>query len=69
MARVISEVYPLETDDRPQDLSHVVSEGSEDSMAEERDKSMFGRQTLSYRGRNLCLVGGHHLIEGGVHVW
>ncbi len=43
MARIITEVYPLETDDKPDELSHVVSEGSDDSMAEEREKSMFGK--------------------------
>lgn len=43
MARIITEVYPLKDTEEPQDLSHVVSETSEDSMAEEKEKSMFGK--------------------------
>ena len=43
MARIITEVYPLKDTEEPHDLSHVVSEVSEDSMAEEKEKSMFGK--------------------------
>ena len=42
MARIITEVYPLPEREEPADISHVVSEGSEDSMAEDKEQSMFG---------------------------
>lgn len=43
MARIITEMYPLKDTDEPEDISHVVSEVSEDSMAEEKERSVFGR--------------------------
>lgn len=44
MARIITEMYPLrDVEEPPGDISHVVSEESEDSMAEEKEKSMFGK--------------------------
>ena len=44
MARIISEVYPLrDVPEPPGDVSHVLSEVSDDSQAEERDKAMFGK--------------------------
>lgn len=46
MARIVTELYPLrDTDEAPGDLSHVVSDTSLDSMAEEKEQSMFGKIT------------------------
>ncbi|XP_052767112.1 protein TALPID3-like isoform X2 [Mya arenaria] len=59
MARIISEVYPLrDAEEPPAELSHVVSEGSEDSMAEEREKSMFVMESIGHRGMQLFVDTG-----------
>lgn len=58
MARIIAEVYPLKETEEPQDLSHVVSEASEDSMAEEKEKSMFVMDTIGHRGMQLFVDVG-----------
>ena len=42
MARIVTEIYPLPERAEPAEISHVVSEGSEESYAEDRAESMFG---------------------------
>ncbi|KAL4237536.1 hypothetical protein ACF0H5_002250 [Mactra antiquata] len=59
MARIITEVYPLKDVEPPGDISHVVSEISEDSMAEEKEKSMFVMDTIGHRGMQLFVDAGH----------
>lgn len=58
MARIISEVYPLKDTEEPHEISHVVSESSEDSMAEEREKSMFVMDSIGHRGMQLFIDAG-----------
>ncbi|XP_053401553.1 protein TALPID3-like isoform X2 [Mercenaria mercenaria] len=59
MARIITEVYSLKDTEEPHDLSHVVSETSEDSMAEEKEKSMFVMDTIGHRGMQLFIDAGY----------
>ena len=42
MARIITEIYPIPEREEPADVSHIVSEGSEESFAEDKEQSMFG---------------------------
>ena len=42
MARIITEIYPIPEREEPADVSHIVSEGSEESIAEDKEQSMFG---------------------------
>lgn len=42
MARIITEVYPLPEREEPAEISHVVSEESEESYAEDKQQAMFG---------------------------
>ncbi|XP_052275900.1 TALPID3 protein-like isoform X2 [Dreissena polymorpha] len=58
MARIITEVYPLREHDEPAEISHVVSETSEDSMAEEKEKSMFVMDAIGHRGMQLFIDTG-----------
>ena len=51
MARIITEIYPLPEREEPADVSHIVSEGSEDSIAEDKEQSIFGKSLhLSRKG-------------------
>ena len=43
MARIITEIYPIAEREEPADVSHIVSEGSEDSIAEDKEQSIFGK--------------------------
>ena len=43
MARIITEIYPIPEREEPADVSHIVSEGSEESIAEDKEQSIFGK--------------------------
>ena len=59
MARIITEMYPLKDKEEPAELSHVVSETSEDSMAEEKEQSMFIMDSIGHRGMQLFIDAGY----------
>jgi len=61
MARIITEIYPLRDNEQPAEISHLVSEDSEDSMAEEKEQSMFGKLSLFNRTR-LILVAHEYMV-------
>ena len=48
MARIITQLDPP-VDREQRDISHVVSEGSEESYAEDKGESLFGRVQLVFR--------------------
>ncbi|KAL3874047.1 hypothetical protein ACJMK2_037111, partial [Sinanodonta woodiana] len=41
MAQIITELFPLRQHEEPPEISHVVSEESEESMAEDKEEAMF----------------------------
>ena len=60
MARIITEIYPLRDNEQPAEISHLVSEDSEDSMAEEKEQSMFGK--LSLFNRTILILVAHEYM-------
>ena len=52
-------MYPLKDKEEPAELSHVVSETSEDSMAEEKEQSMFIMDSIGHRGMQLFIDAGY----------
>ncbi|KAL5009175.1 hypothetical protein ScPMuIL_014756 [Solemya velum] len=57
MARIISEMYPLKPD-QPANVSHLVSEYSEDSMADDRQESILVTDAIGRDGMQLFIDAG-----------
>ncbi|OWF51359.1 Protein TALPID3 [Mizuhopecten yessoensis] len=57
MAHIISELYPLKPE-KPRELDHVVYEESEDSMADDREQSMFMMDAIGRDGLQMFVDMG-----------
>ncbi|KAK3597345.1 hypothetical protein CHS0354_034588 [Potamilus streckersoni] len=58
MAQIITELFPLRQQEEPPEISHVVSEESEESMAEDKEEAVFIMDSIGRGGLQLFVDAG-----------